>query len=175
MYATLCDSVCIGLLSPFYLGFCLSVFLFFVFFSIVFSTCYHWWICLLVWLLSSFFFFISFLFFYFNNFFIFYFNNFIYLFFFCSFFFLTYLLSHVADTVLVLRPAVTPEPLRWESRVQDTGPPETSWLQVISVGDSSPTDLCLNTKTQLHSTTSKLQCWTPYAKQLARQEHNPTH
>ena len=22
---------------------------------------------------------------------------------------------------------------------------------------------------------SKLQCWTPHAKQLARQEHNPTH
>ena len=31
------------------------------------------------------------------------------------------------------------------------------------------------TKTQLHSTTSRLQCWTPYAKQLARQEHNATH
>ena len=39
----------------------------------------------------------------------------------------------------------------------------------------SPRDLHLNTKTQLHSTTSKLQCWTPYAKQLARQEHSPIH
>ena len=39
----------------------------------------------------------------------------------------------------------------------------------------SPRDLHLNAKTQLHSTTSKLQCWTPYAKQLARQEHNPIH
>ena len=28
---------------------------------------------------------------------------------------------------------------------------------------------------QLHSTTSKLQCWTPYGKQLTRQEHNITH
>ena len=38
-----------------------------VFFSIVCSTCYHWWICFLVWLLSSFF--LSFLiyFFIFNN------------------------------------------------------------------------------------------------------------
>ena len=36
-------------------------------------------------------------------------------------------------------------------------------------------DLHLNIKTQLHSTTSKLQCWTPYAKQLARQEHSPIH
>ena len=39
----------------------------------------------------------------------------------------------------------------------------------------SPRDLHLNAKTQLHSMTSKLQCWTPYAKQLARQEHSPIH
>ena len=37
----------------------------------------------------------------------------------------------------------------------------------------SPRDLHLNAKTQLHSTTSKLQCRTPYAKQLARQEEKP--
>ena len=30
----------------------------------------------------------------------------------------------------------------------------------------SPRDLYLNTKTQLHLATSKLQCWTHYAKQL---------
>ena len=39
----------------------------------------------------------------------------------------------------------------------------------------SPRDLHLNAKTQLHSRTSKLQYRTPYAKQLARQEHNPIH
>ena len=39
----------------------------------------------------------------------------------------------------------------------------------------SPRYLHLKAKTQLHSTTSKLQCWTPYAKQLARQEYNPIH
>ena len=83
--------------------------------------------------------------------------------------------GRVADRVLVLRLGVRPEPLRWESRVQDIGPPETSQLQVISNSESFPRDLHLNTKTQLHSTTSKLQCWTPYAKQLTRQEHNPTH
>ena len=83
--------------------------------------------------------------------------------------------SRVANRIMVLQLGVRPEPLRWESRVQDTGPPETSWLHVISNGQSSPRDLRLNDKTQLHSTTSKLQCWTPYAKQLARQEHNPTH
>ena len=48
-------------------------------------------------------------------------------------------------------------------------------LHVISNGKSSPRDLHLNAKTQLHSMTSKLQCWTPYAKQLARQKHNTTH
>ena len=52
---------------------------------------------------------------------------------------------------------------------------ETSWSNVISNGESSPRDLHLNAKTQLHSTTSKLKCWTPYAKQLARQENKPTH
>ena len=81
----------------------------------------------------------------------------------------------VADRVLVLRPGVRPVPLRWESRVQDRGPPETSQLHIISNGKSSPRDLHLDAKIQLHSTTSKLQCWTPYAKKLAKQEHNPTH
>ena len=61
VYASLCDFVCIALLLPFVLGFSLSVFLLFVCFSIVFRVCYHWWICFLVWLLSSFFlFFITF-------------------------------------------------------------------------------------------------------------------
>ena len=83
--------------------------------------------------------------------------------------------GHVADRVLVLLPAVRLEPLRWESQVQDIGPPETSWPHVISISESFPGDLHLNAKTQIHSTTSKLQCWTPQAKQLARQEHNPTH
>ena len=83
--------------------------------------------------------------------------------------------GRVADRVLVLHPGVRPEPLRWESQVQDIGPPETSWPHVISKGKSSPRDLHLNTKTQLHSTTSKLQCWTTRTKQLARQEHNLTH
>ena len=93
----------------------------------------------------------------FNIFFIFYFNNFISFFSFFLSFFLPFLLSHVADRVLVHQPGVRPVPLRWESQVQDTGPPETSRLHVISNGRSSPRDLHLNVKTQLHSTTSKLQ------------------
>ena len=83
--------------------------------------------------------------------------------------------SHVADKVLVLQPGVRPVPLRWESQVKDTGPSETSWPHIISIGESSPRDLHLKAKTQLYSMTNKLQCWTRYAKQLARQEHNPTH
>ena len=90
-------------------------------------------------------------------------------------FFLPFLLTCVADRVLMLRKGVRPVPLRWESQVQDMGPPETSQLHVISKSKSSHRDLHLDTKTQLHSKASKLQCWTPYAKQLARQEHNPTH
>ena len=86
-----------------------------------------------------------------------------------------FLLSCVADRVFVLQPGVRLVPLSWENQVQDIGPTETSWLHVISNGKSSPRDLHLNAKTQLHSMTSKLQCWTPYAEQLARKEHNPTH
>ena len=84
-------------------------------------------------------------------------------------------MSHVDDKLLVLQPGMMAVPLRWESQVQDTGPQETSQLHVISNGEKSPRDLHLNTKTQLHSMTSKLQCRTPYAKQLSRQEHNPIH
>ena len=94
--------------------------------------------------------------------------------FFLSFFlFLPFLLIRVADRVLVLQLGVRLEPLRWENRVQDIGPPETSWPHVISNSKSCPRELHLKTKSQLHSMTSKLQSWTPYAKQLARQEHNP--
>ena len=53
----------------------------------------------------------------------------------------------MADRVLVLWPSVRPVPLRWKSRVQDIGPPETSWLHVISDDKSSPSNLRLNVKT----------------------------
>ena len=155
----------------------------FFFLNIVFSACYHWWICFLDWLLFSF----PSFFFLFSFFFLLLFNYFIlitvkffilitlfhFLFFFLSFL-LPFLLSRVADRVLVLRPGIRPVPLRWESRVQDTGPPETSRLYIISSSEISLRYLHLNAKTQLHSSTSKLQCWTSYAN-LARQEHNPTH
>ena len=125
-------------------------------------------------------FFLSFLFLLLCNFFIF--NNYFLFLILITLFFsvfisfsLPFLLSHVADRLLVLWLGVRPVSLRWESQVQDIGPLETSWLHVISNGKSSPRDLHLNAKTQLHSMTSKLQCRTPYTKQLARQEHNPTH
>ena len=91
---------------------------------------------------------------------IFYFNNFIYLFIFFLSYCLHFLLCCVAERVLVLWPGIRPVPLKWESRVQDIGPPQSSWLHVISNNKSSPRDLHLNAKTQLHSMSSKLQCWT---------------
>ena len=56
--------------------------------------------------------------------------------------------GRMADRVLVLQPGVRPEPLNWESRVQDIGPPETSRPHIIimSTGKSSPRDLCLSAK-----------------------------
>ena len=75
-------------------------------------------------------------------------------------FFLPFLQSHEPDRVLVLWPGVRPELLRWDSQVQDMGPPEASWPHIISISESSPRDLCLNAKTQLHSMTSKQQCQT---------------
>ena len=112
---------------------------FYVYLSVVFSACYHWWICLLVWVLSSF----LLLLLIFN-----YFNNYLfYFYFFFLSFFLPFLLSCVGDRVLVLQPGVRPEALRWERRVRDIGPPETSQPHVISIGESSPRDLSFNNKT----------------------------
>ena len=134
MYASVYDFVCIALLLPFVLGFC--QFFCFLFFSIVFIACYHWWICFFVWLLSSFFFFITLKYFFLFLIITFYFNNCI-LFFFLSFF-LPFILSHVDDRVLVLQLGVRPVPLRWESRVQDIGPPETSQLHATSDSKNLP-------------------------------------
>ena len=89
-------------------------------------------------LLHLIFLFLIIMFFYFNVFFLSFFLS----------FFLPFLLSCVADRVLVLRPGVRPVPLG--SRVQDIGPPETSCLHIILNGESSPRDLHLNAKTQLH-------------------------
>ena len=139
-----------------------------VYLSLDCSACYHWWICLLVWMLFSFInLFIKF----------YYFLILIYYLFYLFFlpFFPPFLLSRVADRVLVLQPGVRPDTPRWESRVQDIRWPETSQPHVISISERSPRDPYLNTETQLHPTASKLQCWISHARQLARQEHKPTH
>ena len=71
------------------------------------------------------------------------------------------------------RPQTSQKGLDALARCQDLEPssghwtPETSWSHIISNGKSSPRDPHLNAKTQLHSMTSKLQCLTPYTKQLA--------
>ena len=142
---------------------------FYVYIIIVFITYYHWWICALVWFLYSF----SFYYYLFNLFTLI--TFFLIKNFFSLSFALLFLLSHVADRVLLLRPGVRPETLRWERLVKDIGPPETSWAHVISNGESSPRCLHINVKTQLHPTVSRFQHWTPNAKQLTRQEHNTTH
>ena len=142
-------------------------------------ACYHWWIGFLVWLLSSFFFVFSFfklLSIFNNNFLIFYFNNFI-------LFFLSFFLS----------PLFSCEPCGWQgcgalagcqAWASEVGEPSSGLsgstrdlpaphnIKQWKVSQRYPS---LNTKTQLHSMTSKLQCWAPHAKQLARQEHNLTH
>ena len=95
--------------------------------------------------------------------------------FFVLFFLLPFLPCHVACRGLVLCLGVGSEPPRWESQVQDIRPPKNSWPCGKLIGECSPRGLHLNTKTWLHPAASKLQCWTSYAKQLARQEHNTTH
>ena len=52
--------------------------------------------------------------------------------------FLPFILSHVKDRLLVLQPGTRAVPLKWESQIQDTGPQETSQLQVISNGENLP-------------------------------------
>ena len=120
VYASMCDFVCIALLLPFVLGFCLSGIF-----------------CLFVFLLLIKIFFL-------NNYFLYYWLYFIFLY--CilfylllSFlFFLPFILSHVEDRLLVLQPGVRAVPLRWESQLQDTGPQETSQLHVISNSKNLP-------------------------------------
>ena len=152
--------------------FCLQLICFwFLCFSFVFSACYHWWICLLVWLLSSF----SFYYYYFFLLIILITFLFIIFVIFFPFFFPPFSSEPCGWQGLGVLAWFRPEPLRWESRVQDIGLLETSQPNIILVDESSPRDLCLSAKTQLHPTASKLWCWMPNAKQLARQEHNPTH
>ena len=101
---------------------------------------------------------------------IFYFNNFILFYF--TFFFISFFSPFYA------------EPCGWQA----LGAPARHQVHASEVGEPTsehwstrdlpaprntkrqkfPRDLHLNIKTQL-------QCWTPYAKQLARQEHNPIH
>ena len=116
---------------------------------------------------------------------IFYFNNYIILFYFIIFYFtlssfflfvLPFTLSCVDDRLVVLQPGVCQG---CASEVREPGSGHWSTRDLPAPCNikqrKSPRDLHLNAKTQLHSKTSKLQCWTPYAKQLAREEHNLIH
>ena len=115
MYDSLCDFVCTALLLPFVLGFCLSVF----------CCCF---LLLKIFFLNNYFlFFIVIALFYFILLYIILFSLLLSFF----LFFLRFILSHVEDRLLVLQPGIRAVPLRWESRVQDTGPQETSQLHII--------------------------------------------
>ena len=156
VYASVCDFVCIALLLPFVLGFCLSVVFVFYYLKFFFLKKY-------------FLFFILIILFYFTSF-----NFTLSSSFFLSFFspFYSELCGRQALGAPARHQGCTSEVGETSSGHWSTrdlpAPHNIKWRK-------SPRDLHLNAKTQLHSTTSKLQCRTPYAKQLARQEHKPIH
>ena len=110
---------------------------------------------------------------------VFYFNNFIlsyFIFLFLFFFFFSTFYSEPCGRQALGAPA------RFQGCASEVGEPSSghwSTRDLTAPHDikrqKSPRDLHLKAKTQLHSTTSKLQCRTPYTKQLARQEHTPIH
>ena len=120
VYASVCDFVCIALILPFVLGFCMSVFL---------CVCFYFWLHKNFFVNNYFFLFFILITFYFILFYI-----------LLSFFhfFLPFILNLVEDRLMVLQPGIRGVPLRWESQVQDTGPQETSQLHVISNGENLP-------------------------------------
>ena len=132
VYAPVCDFVCIALLLPFILGFCLSVFFFLLLLKKIFFL-------IIIFHFNNFIFFLSF------------FLSFLlsvlppsflppFLSFFLSFlsFFPFFLPSHVDERLLLLQPGIRAVPLRWESQVQDTGSQETSQLHIITNGKKLP-------------------------------------
>ena len=123
VYASVCDFVCIDLLSPFVLGFYPSVFFVLFCFHLLFKKNF---------LNNYFLFFILItILFYFT---LFYFVLFLS----CLLFFLPFILSHVDERLWVLQSVVSVVPMKWESQLQNTSPKETSQFHVISNGDNLP-------------------------------------
>ena len=91
-------------------------------------------------------------------------------FFLFSFFFLWP--CSMACGLLVPQPGIRPWPPEWEHRVYDAGLPENSWAQGILIGMHSPRGIHLDTKSLLHPTACRLQCWTLHVKQPARQPYS---
>ena len=141
--------------------------------------------CFLVWLLSSFFpSFFNYIIFFFNNYILFFilvtlFYSILLYFIFLSYFFFLFFSPFYSD---LCGWQALGAPARHKGCATEVGEPSSGhWYTRDFPAPrnikwwKSPWDIYLNAKAQLHSTTSKLQCWTPYAKQLARQEHNPIH
>ena len=113
---------------------------------------------------------------------IFYFNNYFILLYFILFYFIFFSLSFSPFYSEPCGGQALHAPARHQGCASEVGQPSSGHWSTRDLSaphnikqQKSPRDLHLNTKTQLHSTTSKLQSWTPYVKQLARHEHNPIH
>ena len=79
----------------------------------------------------------------------------------------SFLPHHAVCRFSVSQPETKPEFLWWECWIQDAEPPKKSQSQEILIGESSPSDLHLDIKSQLHRIVCRFQCLTPDAKQLA--------
>ena len=158
--------VIVFLFFVFFAIFCL----FFVFVSFVFIVCYGLGVFLFGWLFSCFLCIFSFLFLFVSV-----------LFFVLTFVCLFSILFFfgpccTACGVLVLQLGVGPELLWWECQVLGAGTPENSWPQGILIGMNSLGSPHLRTKTQLHPTACKCQCWnaTSQTTNKSRIQHHPS-
>ena len=148
----------------------------FFFFSIVFTACYHWWTCFLVWLLS-----LSFPFFYYYFIFLFliikkkYFNNFILFYLFISLFFSLFFWARWL-TESWCSSQVSGLSL-WSRRgkfrtLAHQRPPNPMWYQTAK----ALSEISISTpRPSFTQRPASYSAGHPMPKKLARQEHNPTH
>ena len=126
-FSSFCECVCVC--------FCVRVCLYSFAFTICPRVLSIRFFVVVVFYLKKFFFLI--IIFYFNNFILFYLTLFYFILFLSFFlFFLPFILGRVDERLLVLQPGVRAVPLTWESQLQDTGPQETSQLNVIPNGEN---------------------------------------
>lgn len=76
---------------------------------------------------------------------------------------------------MVPRVRIRPELPRREHQAQNHGLTENSDAQATLIRSEFTQKLSSQYQDPAQPTACKLQCWTPQAKQPARQEHSPTH